>query len=99
MLKTVEINDPAIVDTLVKETSHNGGAVMLERDGEPAVVVVSVSKYQAMERTQFEQAWAKVLAYAETDPFGHLSSEELEEWIQSEVDAVREKRFQAGHHR
>jgi len=98
LLKTLDTIDPNVVDALVDATSGNSDAIVIGRDGQPAVVAVNVSKYHAMARIEYEHAWAKVLAYAETEPFAHLSTEELEAWINAEVDAVRTERFEAGHH-
>lgn len=99
MLKTVDFIDEGIVERLVEETSHDRDAVMVERNGEPAVVVVSAAAYEALTEAKRQQDWAKILAYAETEPFGDLSSEERNAWIDGAVDAVRQEMYREGLHR
>lgn len=94
MLKTLDIGHRDIVATFVEETSRNGGAVMLERDGEPAAVVISPAAYQEYEELRLARFVA--LLDASASRFDHLTEEEIGALVDEDVEIVREELYRAG---
>ena len=97
MVKTLTTIDRTVVETLVEETSHNGGAVMLKQAGLPTVVVISQGVYE--ELVELRTAHFEMLLDRSAAAFDHMNEEEKDAWVTGVVDEVREEMYQAGLHR
>ena len=97
MLNMVDIHHPEIVESLVEATSHNGGAVALERDGQLAVVVISRGVYE--ELVELRAAHFEMLLDRSAAAFDHMTEDEKDAWAMEVVDEVREEMYRAGLHR
>ena len=75
------------LDTLVDEVSEGGAAVILEKDGQPAAVLVSLTDYRriAALRERLVEQMDRVSAYAATQ----ATQEEIKAAIEEAVEEVK----------